>query len=204
MNNEDLYRGQFINELLHNYRFNSYLELGISPKAYTYNQVNCKTKVGVDYNPSIKEIYPDIICSTTDAFFENNTQKFDIIFIDACHEKNQTYKDFRNSFEYSNENGIILFHDIYPRTKQGTELSAHGNVFELWMNMYDEYNLSTYIDINNDDAIGIFKKKLNPNWKDLEFKKYTFEEFWTNRNKYIYDICDNRDYIGKDSCLKKY
>ncbi len=202
---EHTYRGELINELIIKHKLSSVLELGVDA-GFTWNQLKFSDKTGIDSNKKILEYelndVSKIVITTTDNFFSTNTRKFDLIFIDAYHEKLQVYRDFQNSFECLNDNGIILLHDIFPKNKQGTVISGHGDIFELWMGMYESYELYTHIDINNDDTVGIFYKTLNPIWHDLFLDD--FEHFWANRAKYIYDICQNRDYNGENLCLKKY
>ena len=72
---------------------------------------------------------------TTDNFFhnlkKNNTNmKFDMVFIDACHSHEATYKDFLNVKEYVNEDGIIFFHDCYPFSKEWTKSSLCGDGYK--------------------------------------------------------------------------
>jgi len=206
MNSEDVYRGKLINDLCETYGLSRVLELGVD-KGFTWNQISCVDKIGVDANPNILNYdlrFKDKIqITTTDSFFQNNNCEFDLVFIDACHEKGQVYKDFKNSFECLSSNGIILFHDVFPRSEAGTKLSGHGNVYQLWMEMYNIYELFTYIDNYNDDSVGIFYKEKNPEWKDINSMNNTFQLFWENRDKYVYDICENENYKEKP-WLKKY
>lgn len=53
---------------------------------------------------------------TTDEFFANHDKKikFDMIFIDADHSHEASLKDFENSIEVLNDNGLVLLHDTYP------------------------------------------------------------------------------------------
>lgn len=64
------------------------------------------------------------IKSTTDEFFKVRTQlskyhqvfdddKFDAIFIDASHDYEQVLKDSKNALLALNDNGIIIWHDVY-------------------------------------------------------------------------------------------
>jgi hypothetical protein len=99
------------------------------------NLTNCKSylELGVITTDSLKEIktYVDICVgvdiekkentdnvifynTTTDEFFRNNIQKFDIIFIDADHKFEQVKIDFENSLKILNEFGIIILHDTDP------------------------------------------------------------------------------------------
>ena len=44
---------------------------------------------------------------TSDEFFYNNNDKFDIIFIDGLHQYEQVIKDVKNSLNCLTKNGII-------------------------------------------------------------------------------------------------
>ena len=47
-------------------------------------------------------------------FFKNNSDKFDLIFIDGLHIYDQVKKDILNSLDVLNEKGFILLHDCFP------------------------------------------------------------------------------------------
>ena len=51
---------------------------------------------------------------TSDEFFEQNKEKFDIVFIDGLHHSEQVYKDILNSLNILNEDGTIICHDMNP------------------------------------------------------------------------------------------
>ena len=86
-----------INFYIKKYNYTSYLELGVRDKTNTYNLIECSEKNGVDINPNC---FPDYLM-TTDDFFNtiSKDKKWDIIFIDADHEKEQVMKDLLNSFK---------------------------------------------------------------------------------------------------------
>lgn len=180
---EHIWRGQLIDAFVKKYDYKSYLEIGFL-NGLTFNLVTCASKVGVDPYPRVYD--PRVVTKTSDNFFAKNTNKFDIVFIDGDHEKHQVYKDFKNSYNCLNENGVIIFHDINPLSRQGTALTGHGDCFETWINMYNHYKLYTYS--TKDDTVGIFIKKLNPLFVDFNFKNYDYEELNINRQKYIFDL----------------
>lgn len=65
--------------------------------------------------------------STSDKFFENNNEKFDVIYIDGSHEAPQVYKDLNNSWNCLNNNGIIICDDYFYGSlydKQSEEMPA--------------------------------------------------------------------------------
>lgn len=187
-NEPDIWRGKLLNEFCVKYELKSYLEIGYL-NGLTFNLINCNKKIGVDPNP--QHISNDVVMKTSDEFFLNNVDKFDLVFIDGNHEKNQVYRDFKNSYNALTENGIIVFHDINPPSKDGTALTGHGDCFETWINMFNKYKLFTYT--NNFDCVGIFSKKLNSIWIDFDMAPHSYEYFEQNRNKYITDIRINEN-----------
>ena len=139
MYNTNDWKGIFLNDLVEKFNFNSYLELGIA-QGETWNNVKCNLKEGVDSNSNI--LIDNVVISTTDDYFEklNKNKKFDLVFIDACHEKHHVKNDFFNSFKHLNDDGIVVFHDINSWSRQGAEpYSSHGDCYEFWINLVDNY-----------------------------------------------------------------
>jgi hypothetical protein len=103
---------EIINFFIEKFGYQSYLELGVRDVSNTFNHINCNLKEGVDINPSCSPTH----CMTTDEFFNTAgaDRTWDIIFIDASHEKTQVLKDFENSLSRLNENGTIIMDDINP------------------------------------------------------------------------------------------
>lgn len=103
-----------INHFVEKYGYTRYLELGVRDKRSTFDHITCSDKTGVDIDSNCNPTY----VMTTDSFFEKvaGDQKWDIIFIDASHEKTQVEKDFNNSLKHLSENGTIIMDDINPFT----------------------------------------------------------------------------------------
>ena len=70
--------------------------------------------VGVDCEKMFDGEIPHFYHMTTDVFFEQNTEKFDIIFIDASHEFSQVAVDFENAIKVLEKHGVIFLHDTDP------------------------------------------------------------------------------------------
>ena len=104
---------QFISKIIErkkNYR--SYLEIGCRSNA-TFKAVSLPDKTGVD--PETGGTHR----MTSDTFFEKYFDlKFDLIFVDGLHEKEQVQRDILNSLASLNKGGVILIHDCLPRTPQ--------------------------------------------------------------------------------------
>jgi hypothetical protein len=186
----DYWKGTFINDLVKDLNFNSYLELGVAG-AETWNSIFCDTKIGVDNNPEIQN--PDVVCKTTDEYFESldPSVKFDVIYIDAYHEKNQVKRDFFNSWNHLNPGGVIVMHDINPPTPEGTFQTAHGDCFAFWIDLVKTYgsNLASFSGgtiMGQYDSVGLyFKNDESVNPEDISDMDYDYEYFDSNRETYI-------------------
>lgn len=96
-----------------------YLEIGIlNGESLTRIQKHAKECYGVDvklahrnYDNNVK-----LFEMTSDEFFAklNPTIKFDMVFIDGDHSKDQVYKDFINSKDRVIEDGLVVLHDTVP------------------------------------------------------------------------------------------
>jgi len=127
----------FINAFIKQKNYNNYLELG-TMNGNTFLGVACKNKISVDDMSCGGSFVPNFVTST-DIFFRDVApkldMKFDIIFIDALHESEQTHKDIINSLNYLEEAGLIITHDTLPHTKHETKLSGQGTAFESFIKL---------------------------------------------------------------------
>ncbi len=100
---------ELIQEIVQTINAQSYLEVGVCRKT-TYDYISCSFKVCVDTDPLSGATYT----MTSDKFFEINSQSFDVIFIDACHNKENVLRDINNSLKCLNFKGVIITHDTLP------------------------------------------------------------------------------------------
>lgn len=89
----------------------TYLEIGCD-KNKIFRNIHVSHKVGVD--PARGGTHR----MTSDDFFKQNTEKFDVVFIDGLHYYEQVKKDFENSLNCLNDNGFIILHDMMPSTPE--------------------------------------------------------------------------------------
>jgi hypothetical protein len=125
-----------INFFIKKYNHKSYLELGVRDKTNTFNYIECETKEGVDIDSNCE---PDYLM-TTDEFFNSipKDKKWDLIFIDADHEKTQVMKDFENSLLHLSENGTIIMDDINPFTEELLQPQYCNNAWEVFATLRKE------------------------------------------------------------------
>lgn len=88
-------------------RYTNYLEIGCQNDT-NFAKVPFANKIGVD--PSAGGTHR----MTSDAFFADNKQMFDIVFIDGMHSYEQVRKDVYNSLKFLNVGGTIVMHDLLP------------------------------------------------------------------------------------------
>ena len=100
-------RYEIINKIIKKKKYNTYLEIWCF-KNDTFNSIIIKDKIGVD------PVYGGTIRKTSDEFFKDNKNYFDICFIDGLHKYNQVRKDIFNCLNFLNNDGVILVHDCLP------------------------------------------------------------------------------------------
>ena len=95
---------------------------------------------------------------TSDNYFLNQEDKFDVIYIDGSHEADQVYKDIKNSWKILNMNGILICDDyfygnIYKNPDNVPSIAINKFVSEIFKN-----NSIEILCVNNSQ---IFLKKIN-------------------------------------------
>jgi len=118
-----------IKELCIEYCIQSYLELGIRGSPISGLLKGIVPKIcGVDIALNTN-FEGDFYHMSTDQFFEQNQNKFDMVFIDACHNIDFVIRDVMNSIKILTNNGLILLHDTYPVTREMTSPSLCSNSY---------------------------------------------------------------------------
>jgi len=174
-------RYDIINKIIIKRNYTSYLEIGCF-KDETFNQINIKKKIGVD------PVSGGNLRMTSDKFFIENKEKFDLIFIDGLHVYEQVIKDIFNSIKILKENGIILVHDCLPRKlwyQTPTRMSDtwNGDVWKAIVECRTLENIDTYTCLA-DEGIGVIKVQKNNNLLNLNlsnFKNLKYREYYTKR-----------------------
>ena len=151
-------RWDIINRIADIYGAKSYLEIGIGTKENLY-KIKCPKKIGVD---PLKTLRPDRCC-TSDEFFRDNKERFDIIFIDGLHHKAQVIKDIENALKALTENGTIVVHDCNPTSEAMQAVPRiqgewTGDVWKAWQHFrFNRPDLSMTV-LNTDYGVGIIRK----------------------------------------------
>ena len=149
-------RIQVINNILKKTKEKRYLEIGCDLNQ-VFDKIQAKKKFGVD------PLRGGNIRTTSDNFFENNSEIFDVIFIDGLHEYDQVKKDIVNSLKFIDEKGFIVIHDLLPRNwleEHVPRLSSTwcGDIWKISFDLLKTENIKFEL-LLIDFGLGIIKKE---------------------------------------------
>jgi len=182
-----LRRAELLNMLIGYYKYQTYLEIGVSDPTRNFDLIRASFKVGVDPVAQRK----DIIAYTSDQYFASlsKRQKFDLIFIDGLHHSNQVYKDINNALDHLNEGGFIVCHDMLPANEEMQKVprqthSWTGDCWKAWAYLrMTRQDLEMFI-IKADHGLGVIKSGqqiLFPIKKEMSDMDFNF--FVTHQHK---------------------
>lgn len=177
-------RIDIINTLIKKYNYQSYLEIGVQ-EGSSFKAISCKNKTGVDPDEEVLKWMPDCFIKTSDDFFRDNRQTFDIIFIDGLHRFEQVLTDVNNSLKVLNPDGTIVCHDILPPDENHQRIPRMqnqwtGDCWKAWVILRgNRSDLAMYV-INADYGCGIIRPG---HQEKIHYKELT----WKNFEKYKYE-----------------
>lgn len=207
-------RTDIINRLIKRINAKKYLEIGVS-NGINFSEVDCEYKVGVDPDSNS----PATIHLTSDAFFENNQEKFDVVFIDGLHHSDQVYRDILNSLNVLNENGYIICHDMNPWDENVQLIPFNPQIHTMWTGdcwkafvqlRRERSDLEMHV-VDTDCGCGIIKKGNQDilmgteelNWENLTKNR----EEWLNLisvENFLQKVESGNPYDDLDSLLNAY
>ncbi len=152
-------RTTILNTLVEKYGYRSYLEIGQGHKEDNLQWIDCPIKIGVDPNTNLDATFQ----MTSDDFFAQNKDSFDLIFVDGLHHADQAEKDILNSLKFLNKNGTIVAHDCNPKDESWQTIPSSvptwtGDVWKAWVKLRaTRPDLKMYV-IDIDFGCGIIRK----------------------------------------------
>ena len=180
----DYSRLDMINYFIKKNDYKSYLEIGCD-KNQIFSQITLNKKIGVDPYSGGN------VRKTSDDFFKENAEKFDLIFIDGLHVYDQVKRDIINSINFLNKEGVILVHDCLPDTigKQAVpryKMQWNGDVWKAIVDLRQRDDLEIHTCFV-DQGIGIIKKQINSSILKINKKTQDlkFSDFYHNHNEYL-------------------
>ena len=121
---------------------------------------------------------------TTDEFFDKNSEKFDIIFIDANHNYEYVVRDFNNSIDHATQ--WILMHDMIPPNETYSTPHRCFNAFRVLYHMLSFENFEIYPMSCNFGftLIKLPANKIYPDHKKTNISYREFDEFINTQKLY--------------------
>lgn len=120
-------RASIINSFIRQNGYKSYLEIGVFDGA-NFRRVQCARKVGVDPDPKSKATKR----MTSDAYFARKHERFDLIFVDGLHHADQAQRDMENALNCLNSGGLVLCHDVLPKSEWEQEVPRLPKARDRW------------------------------------------------------------------------
>jgi hypothetical protein len=178
-------RFDIINTLIKKFNFKTYLEVGTRNRADNFNNIICEHKVCLDPDPNAKADH----ILTSDEYFSQYKDKFDIIFIDGLHLEDQVLKDIENSLECLNPGGYIVCHDCLPETfLQQTEYNMGGFWTGTSWKAFARYRMThpelTMFTVDADWGCGVITRGSQVCFPETS-EKLDWEFFKINRDKLL-------------------
>jgi len=179
-------RTDIINLLIKKISAKKYLEIGVS-NGINFSEIECEYKVGVDPDPNS----PSTIHLTSDDFFKDNKEKFDVVFIDGLHHADQVYSDIINSLNCLNDNGFIICHDMNPWEEHVQTIPLNPDTHTFWTGdcwkafvqlRREKSDLKMYV-VDTDCGCGIIQKGNQDLLKGTE--ELTWENLEKNRQQWL-------------------
>ena len=178
-------RFELIQNIIEFKKYKSYLEIGCD-RNQSFSNINIDKRVGID------PVEGGTHKMTSDEFFSNNNDKFDIIFIDGLHQYEQVIKDVKNSLNCLTKNGIVLLHDCLPRTLWNQVYPRinsdwNGDVWKAIVECRTYENIDTYTCIA-DRGIGVIVPRKNMNKLLLnknDFKRLKYKDYYQNHEQFM-------------------
>ena len=170
-------RTDIINHLIRKCCGTSYLEIGIREPDGNFDHIVCSYKIGVDPAPHRRDILP----ITSDQFFAQNKDTFDVIFIDGLHVADQVERDIVNSLNVLRPNGYVICHDMSPTDEimqmvpnQRVGAPWTGDCWKAWVKLRaTRPDLQMYV-VDTDSGVGVIsigqQETIEVNLNDLSYQ----------------------------------
>jgi len=184
-------RTTIINYLISRSQAKSYLEIGIW-NGINFDNIACSNRTGVDPSWRLPK-RKDVLAMSSDDFFKQNKEKFDVIFVDGLHHADQVLKDLTNALACLNPNGHIVCHDMNPQSKIVQEIPYSGKgewngdcwkAFVEFRKLHD--GTHDFLVVNTDHGCGIItpRKTVKEN-TFVVTEELTYENLVVNRQAWL-------------------
>ena len=177
-------RYEIINKLIKKYGYKTYLEIGTQ-------HGNCFTQIDIPYKVCVdpEKVFADLTHEmTSDEFFKNNTEKFDMIFIDGLHLEHQVTQDIINASKVLNEGGAIMLHDCLPHSEEFTLVHNSGTVYRSVIALRCQVDNVEIYTIDTDCGCTVIRKGKQTLWTDASEQQAKLYAYYAAHKKELMNI----------------
>ena len=188
-------RFNIINTLIKKYGYKTYLEIG-TQNGFCFQEIQAVYKESVDPEKIFEGVTHEM---TSDEYFQQNTKRFDIIFVDGLHTEEQTSIDIVNSLKCLNEGGTIVAHDCLPHCEEFIKPCWNGTVFRSIIDLRCNRSDLSILVVDTDNGCGIIQRSKLPqpiyNLVPVDVAK-TFS-FYENNKQELMNIITPEEFIER-------
>jgi predicted O-methyltransferase YrrM len=148
-------RFEIINHLIRTYGYKTYLEIG-TQFGDCFQNIDIPHKVCVDPEKRYDGLTHEM---TSDDFFAQNTETFDIVFVDGLHTEEQCTIDIHNAFKVLNPNGSIVVHDCLPHCEEFIKICWNGTVFRSIIDLRYKHPEIDIVVVDDDCGCGVLRRR---------------------------------------------
>jgi len=188
-------RHEIIQKLINKINAQSYVEIGLGG-GEGFMEIKCPQKYGVDPQYGDFDFAKGTRCAikpthmmTSDQFFAQNKETFDVIFIDGLHHSDYVERDIINSIHALSDHGYIVCHDMNPTDKNmqiipRTQGLWTGDCWKAWVKTRTvNPNVNMFV-VDTDFGCGIIQKG-SQELLDLNGLEMSYENLEANRQKWL-------------------
>jgi predicted O-methyltransferase YrrM len=142
----------------------SFLEIGVFTGTCG-RAVEAARKVAVDLKidekAQISKRYDSVYELSSDDYFAQCDESFDLVFIDGGHTAEQSMRDFENAQNRLKTGGFIVLHDTNPATSKHLALDRCGDVWRTAVAIMGHPKLHGYT-IDTESGLTVVQEGINP------------------------------------------
>ncbi len=172
----------------------TYLEIGVR-SGESFLPIVCDKKIGVDpdfVNITEYENQNGVLLfhTTSDEYFKEYAEKFDVAFIDGLHTYEQSFRDVVNCLKWMNDGGFIILHDCNPTSEgvtNGKSADFTGDVWKTILALRLDPFLRVCV-VDCDFGVGIVSRGLSEKHLDLsmeDIEKMTYSDLEKDRKNLL-------------------
>jgi len=192
-------RTDLLNHMIATRGYRDYLEIGVRDRRQNFDKVNAPgIKHGVDPDPQ----RPISHKLTSDAFFAQTDQFYDLVFIDGLHIADQVERDILNSLARLNPGGAVILHDVNPMTADAQtddydgKKHWNGTVWKAWVKLRAQRaDLSMKV-LDMDEGCGVIERGTQELLvrASVEFAEMTYDDLSRDRARML-NLVSASDYF---------